>query len=370
MALAVGLFAGTSYAGTVAGAAGNDFVDQTSLCLVGQVGVCQQGTTHGNAVNQTAFYDVSCEANVVDLTYCVYGDVNNLLDFGCFVYVDTDFLTVRGQDVVDSFVLGTAGNFQQVNASFFQLGSQVYDVLQSVAAFHTVRAGDTQEDGEVFGQVCTAFANNFQNEASAVVDGAAVFVHTLVTQGGPEGTGQHVSVCTVQAHSATAGSFNAASSCAVLLDDGLNFVYGDGTRNVTVCVLVGGGAQRSDATVAANGFGAGVDDLGNQGRTGVGYALCESSKLGNQFVTVQSGSTADVPVLVVNGNCVDNNEAYAAFCTTYEYVSQALGNGAVSCFVVHAHGSQTDAVLQNGATNLEGAKQLGIFHFHVTKPLS
>ena len=166
----------------------------------------------------------------------------------------------------------------------------------------------------------------------------------------------------VQGDTAAAGFLGTAGCLTVLLDYLMDFVNGDLSADMTIGVGVDGGAQGLDALECADGLGAGVNDLGEQGTAGVADALGKSGELRHQAVLIQGGGLADVPVLVVNGDGVDDDVAHAAFGAAHKNVSQLLGHGAVSGLVVHAHGGHGDAVLQGGLSQLEGAKELGVLH--------
>ena len=345
-----------------AGAAGSDVVKTVLTGLVGQVRIGQQGTAQSHAVNQTALHNISSVADVVDLANHENRNVDNLLDLGGFVDILADLLAVGRQDVLQTLVLNAAGDLQHVNTGCLELGSQVQHLFQRVAAGNTLVAGNTQNDGEVAADAAAALLNDLQNQTGAVVNAAAVLVHTLVAQGGQESAGQHVSVGGVQGDTAAAGFLSAAGSLAVLLDYLMDLVNGDLSADMAVGVGVDGGAQGLDALESADGLGAGVNDLGEQGAAGVADALGKSGELRHQAVLVQGSGLADVPVLVVNGDSVDDDVAHAAFGTTHKNVGQLLGHSAVSGLVVHAHGSHGDAVLQGGLSQLEGAKELGVLH--------
>ena len=345
-----------------AGTAGSDVIKAILTGLIGQVGIGQQGTAQSHAVNQTALHDVGSVADVVDLANHENGNVDNLLDLGGFVDVLADLLAVGGQDVLETFVLNAAGNLQHIYAGCLKLGRQVQHLFQRVTAGNALIAGDTQNDGEIAADVSADLLDDLEDEAGAVVDAAAVLVHALVAQGGQEGAGQHVSVGGVQGDTAAAGFLSAAGGLAVLLDYLMDLVNGDLSADMAVGVGVDGGAQGLDALQGTDGLGTGVDDLGEQGAARVADSLGESGELGDQAVLVQSGGLADVPVFVVNGHGVDDDVADAALCAADKDVGQLLGHGTVGGFVVHAHGSHCNAVLQRGAAQLKRSEEFGVFH--------
>ena len=355
-----GILGGDAAAG--AGTAGSDVVKAVLTGLVGQVGIGQQGTAQSHAVNQPALHDVSSVTDVVNLAHHENRNVDNLLDLGGFIDILADLLAVGGQNVLEALVLNAAGNLQHVNTGCLELGSQIQHLLQRVAAGNTLVAGNTQNDGEVAADTAAALLNDLQNQTGAVVNAAAVLVHTLVAQGGQESTGQHVSMGGVQGDTAAAGFLSTAGSLAVLLDYLMDLVNGDLSADMAIGIGVNRGAQGLDALESTDGLGAGVNDLGEQGAAGVGDALGKGGKLRNQTVLIQSSGLADVPVLVVNGDSVNNDVAHAAFGTAHKNVGQLLGHSAVSGLVMHAHGSHGDAVLQGGLSQLEGAKELGVLH--------
>ena len=105
-----------------------------------------------------------------------------------------------------------------------------------------------------------------------------------------------------------------------------------------------------------------MNELREERAAGIAHALGKGSKLRDEGVLVQRGRLADVPILMVDRDSVDDDVAGAALGAAHEDVGELLGHGAVGGLVVHAHRRHSDAVLQRRSAKLQGGEDLRIFH--------
>ena len=354
-------------AAAAAGAAGSDIVEAVLICLLRQVGIGEQGTAHGYAVYQATLHEVCCVADVVYLADGKHGDIDDLLDFGGLIYVLADLLAVRGKYILQILVLDAAGDLKHIYAGCLKFRCKVEHLVKAVAAGNALGTGDAQDYREVAADISAALLDYFKDQAGAVVNAAAVLVHTLVAQGREKSAGEHVGVCNMQGDTAAAGFLCTARGLTVLLYDLVDLVDSDRSADSAVCVRVDGGTQGLDALECAYGLGTRMDKLREQRAAGVAYALCKCGKLRNEGILVKCSSLADVPVFVVDGDSINNNVACAAFSTAHKDVRQLFGNGAVSRLIVHAHRSHGYAVFESGPSQLQRRKDFRVFHvgYHV-----
>ena len=349
-------------AAAAAGAAGRDVIEAVLECFLRQVGVCEQRTAHGHAVHQTTLHQIGGVAHVVDLADNENRDVHDLLDLGRLVDVHADLLAVRGKDVLKALILDAAGDLEHINARSLEFRGEVKHFVQGVAARLTLGTGDTQHDREIAADIAAALFNDLQDQAGTVVDAAAVLIHALVAQRAEERARQHVSVRTVQRDAAAAGLFGAARGLAVLLDHLVDLVDGDRTADSAVGVRVHGRAEGRDALERTDGLRTRMNDLRDERAAGIAHALGKGGELRDEGVLVQRGRLADVPILMVDRDSVDDDVAGAALGAAHEDVGELLGHGAVGGLVVHAHRRHGDAVLQRRSAKLQRGEDLRIFH--------
>ena len=171
----------------------------------------------------------------------------------------------------------------------------------------------------------------------------------------------------VQGNAAAAGLFGAARGLAVLLDDLVDLVNGDRAADSAVGVRVHGRAERRDALERTDGLRAGVNELREERAAGIAHALGKGGKLRDEGVLVQRGRLADVPILVIDRDCVDDDVAGAALCAAHKDIRELLGHRAVGRLIVHAHRRHGDTVFQRRSAQLQGREDFRIFHigYHV-----
>ena len=350
-----------------AGAAGRDVIEAVLVSFLRQVGVCEQRTAHRHAVHQTTLHQIGGVAHVVDLADNENRDVHDLLDLRRLVDVHADLLAVGRKDVLKALILDAAGDFEHVNARSLELRGEVKHFIQGVAARLTLGTGDTQHDREIGTDVAAALFNDLQDQARTVVDAAAVLVHALIAQRAEECARQHIGVRDVQGNAAAAGLFGAARGLAVLLDDLVDLVNGDRAADSAVGVRVHGRAERRDALERTDGLRAGVNELREERAAGIAHALGKGGKLRDEGVLVQRGRLADVPILMIDRDCVDDDVAGAALCAAHKNIRELLGHRAVGRLIVHAHRRHGDTVFQRRSAQLQGREDFRIFHigYHV-----
>ena len=274
---------------------------------------------------------------------------------------------MRRKDVLKALILDAAGDLKHVNACGLKLRGEVKHFVQGIAARLTLGAGDTQHDREIGADVAAALFNDLQDQARAVINAAAVLVHALVAQRAEESTRQHVSMCDVQGDAAAAGLFSAARGLAVLLDDLVDLVNSNRAADGAVGVRVHRRAERRDALERADGLRARVNELREERAAGIAHALGKGGKLRDERVLVQRSRLADVPILMIHRDCVDDDIAGAALCAAHEDIRELLGHCAVGRLIVHAHRCHGDTVFQRRSAQLQGREDFRIFHigYHV-----
>ena len=134
-----------------------------------------------------------------------------------------------------------------------------------------------------------------------------------------------------------------------------------------VGVRVHGRAERRDALKRTDGLRAGVNELREERAAGIAHALGKGSKLRDEGILVQRGRLADVPILMVDRDCVDDDVAGAALCAAHKDIRELLGHRAVGRLIVHAHRRHGDTVFQRRSAQLQGREDFRIFHigYHV-----
>ena len=171
----------------------------------------------------------------------------------------------------------------------------------------------------------------------------------------------------VQGDAAAAGLFGAARGLAVLLDDLVDLVNGDRAADGAVGVRVHGRAERRDALERADGLRARVNKLREERAAGIAHALGKGGELRDEGVLVQRGRLADVPILMIDRDCVDDDVAGATLCAAHKDIRELLGHGAVGRLIVHTHRRHGDTVFQRRSAQLQGREDFRIFHigYHV-----
>ena len=270
----------------------------------------------------------------------------------------------HGGYLVDHGVVIAARNMERVDAFLFQRLGQLDGVLNREAVRLVIRAAQADGDGHVRADLLAHVAGDFQVDAHAVFQAAAVQIGAVVGMGGEE-VGQQVAVRAMNFDDFKAGGFGAAGGVAKGMYDILDFLDGQHMRHGLHAILIpqlgpGQGGSGADGLGAQELLAAAVLNLDGGHGAVFTDALGQPGQAGNVLVA----GNAQVAVRAFGADFIHigvfhNDRARAALGLVGVVADGALGHSAV--LVVHARRlrSLEDAVFQRHIADLGGGGEDG-----------
>ena len=330
-----------------------DFVVAAFLCLVAPLGIDQLAAAHGDHVDLALANQLVSNVGGVDTAHADDGNADAGLDGGDIVHIEAGLQVVGGNLVNGSKAHGVAAG--QVSGVYAGLGCPVDELdglFQSGDLGHQLVDGiKTHQQRHILGHIGAHLADDFQIEAAAVLQAlVAVLVGTVVQAGVHELVGQ-VSMGSVELQCVKAGFHSQFGGSAVLLDDLLNTLVGDGIGSLSLVGLV------------KEGFGnkAAVPDL-DAGQTAVVVdSLGDLLQLVSVVLVVQAQVQISMGLRADTGR-LHNIQRAAAGRTDAVVNCQILGDIMLILDHLGVHAGQNNAVFQLKPSQLDGGKQCIVAH--------
>ena len=330
-----------------------DLVGTAFLGLVAPLGIDQLAAANSDHIDLAFLNELVGHIGGVDTAHANDGDADAGLDGGNVVHIEARLQIVGGNFVNGGKAHGVAA--REVSSINAGLGSPV-DELDGLfnggdLGHQLVDGVQTHQQRHILGHVGAHLADDFQVEAAAVLQAlVAVLVSTVVQAGVHELVGQ-IGMGSVELQGVKTGLDSQLGGSAVLLDDLLNTLMGDGIGSLSLVGLV------------EEGFGnkAAVPDL-DAGQTAV-----VMDGLGDllQLFTVVLGVQTQVQVsmgLGADAGRLNNVQGAAAGSTGGMVSGQVFRDVVLILDHLGVHAGQDNTVLQLKPSQLDRSKQCIVAH--------
>lgn len=252
--------------------------------------------------------------------------------------------------------VAAGGGIDEIDAERLDVAGELDGVFDGPAAFDPIGGGDAEEEGEMVRHFGADGLRDFAEETGAVVEGAAVFILSLVGDWGQEFVDE-IAVGAVDFDDLKTGGKGTAGGGGESVYQGFDFGAGErvwdgvaiaegdgaGGDDLPAVGLAGGDGEAAVPGEFAAGFAAGVGEL-NGGDGALGFEEGDDAAEGfNMRVAPESEVAEGDAAGGFNGGGLDHDEPCAAGGAGAEVdempiVGEAIDGG------VFAHGGDGDAV--------------------------
>ncbi|CCX71064.1 2 4-dienoyl-CoA reductase FadH2 [Firmicutes bacterium CAG:555] len=321
----------------VAADAGTDIGSLAGYCLVDDIGVSQERTTHNDSVEVASVDEFLCLLDVHAHTLCD-GSLDSCLDLAAEV-CPCAVGNFHG-DEGNCRLVPACGDGEAVNITgLVQQLTDLCDIVAVAAAVHEVAAADTKRNG-IVGADCLSHAlKGLDHEAAAVFERAAVFVGAVVCKRREELAVQVAGVC-LDLDAVEAGLLCDDRSVCLPVDELLDLLNGELLGHLKVSESAGDGG-RCNSLLALNACAvcasAAMHELCKYLAAALVDGVGQLLERGNVLLVGEHCAVVGVVADLIPLHICENDKADSAECTASVELDNIIHNKAVDG-VANAHG--------------------------------